>query len=558
MDISEAIRLIESDAGLDDDSVVRHFAETAMAPRDRHRLMDALASKGRTAEAARLVRAPEAPEAAGDWLILAALLEKAGRSDSAHRALQHAAALKPEMPDAYFRLGGLWFRRMSQPAFREALAPLRHARVIAPDAAEVEWLLVYILFLTGGSDEALWRVRELLSRRPQDANALSIYAVLLYEKGLDQETLHTLQRLFDGTGGIYAEEAGAILTRLLLAHGLAPQGLAYIRNRLSRPGASFALWECLAELEIAAGQRNKGTELCRRILSQNPARSRAYAALCMMRLREESGERIIATRRPHAPLERSVALSSIDHFGRFAHQVNEYILTWIYAREAGLSLETPDWIGHLLFDLDDPPARRMPVVRDGNKRMNDFLFGRSRQCPAGVDFFSPDPLERFDARFRTAVQERLRFRPVWHERLAPLMEGLRADGRTVVALHLRRGDMTALRKPPPMDWYIDWLRGLWTKLERPVLYLCSDELDKVRPIFAEFKPVSLNDVAVPWEDIAFVQDFYVLANADVVGVSDGNFARLAALLNTRATLFGEADPAAQAIIPYAPWLASFP
>ncbi|MFP3700690.1 hypothetical protein SB758_35020, partial [Burkholderia sp. SIMBA_013] len=68
-------------------------------------------------------------------------------------------------------------------------------------------------------------------------------------------------------------------------------------------------------------------------------------------------------------------------------------------------------------------------------------------------------------------------------------------------------------------WYVDWLRAWWPRLDRPVLYVASDDVAAVRHAFAEFHPLTRADVVEEWAGLDFLQDFHVLMNADVVGTS---------------------------------------
>ena len=105
------------------------------------------------------------------------------------------------------------------------------------------------------------------------------------------------------------------------------------------------------------------------------------------------------------------------------------------------------------------------------------------------------------------------------------------------------------------------LVGMWPTLDRPVLYIATDDPATIAD-FAEFAPVSLDDLTKegtvqPWKGLEFLQDFHVLMNADVLGVSaQSGYSQLAALLNRHARLFVEPDAAAQRIRPYSPWTSS--
>ena len=62
---------------------------------------------------------------------------------------------------------------------------------------------------------------------------------------------------------------------------------------------------------------------------------------------------------------------------------------------------------------------------------------------------------------------------------------LRKQGKTIVGIHIRRGDFGA---PPfyiaPISWYKDYLNNLWQTLYDPILFIASDEISKSVEDFA--------------------------------------------------------------------------
>jgi hypothetical protein len=86
------------------------------------------------------------------------------------------------------------------------------------------------------------------------------------------------------------------------------------------------------------------------------------------------------------------------------------------------------------------------------------------------------------------------------------------------------------------------------------LYLASDDLPAVYQDFVEFQPQTFVDVAPPWPDLEYLQDFHVLTQADVVGISAASgFSQLAARLNQRAHIIVQPDIDKQQIVPFIPW-----
>jgi hypothetical protein len=84
---------------------------------------------------------------------------------------------------------------------------------------------------------------------------------------------------------------------------------------------------------------------------------------------------------------------------------------------------------------------------------------------------------------------------------------------------------------------------MWNDLEDPVLFLCSDDLDRILPAFEKFSPVTSRDLQVKLPErmqnanIEFYIDFFILSNCDIVATSNSIFSFAACLLNERGQMF---------------------
>ena len=133
------------------------------------------------------------------------------------------------------------------------------------------------------------------------------------------------------------------------------------------------------------------------------------------------------------------------------------------------------------------------------------------------------------------------------------MAKLAAKGKTLVALHLRRGDFG--HGPfwiAPESWYLDWLATLWPQLDQPVLYIASDDPNIFRQ-FAAYSPVTAADFEPPIPGAEFYDDFHVLSQADHLAISNSGFSFVAGLLNSRARGFLRPDLARRQLVAYDPW-----
>ena len=265
-----------------------------------------------------------------------------------------------------------------------------------------------------------------------------------------------------------------------------------------------------------------------------------------------------------------LAMSSLGKIGRFGNQLMQYFFLRACAERSGASIQCPDWLGRKLFGLSDPPvtARLTPAIErweEGNNMFDEFpafikYIEKLAGAPSvriGVEALKEGARDvdlcghfqyhtRHYRPFRDSLRAWVQPVPGIKADLETGLAKLRALGRTVVAIHLRQGDF---KKLPhfgftlcvPPRWWCDWLDGIWNQLDRPVLFLCSDDLDFFLPQFAKYRPASCNDLGIPWgsdqADLRDYIDFYVLSQADVVGISNSTYSFIAAMLNQRARLF---------------------
>ena len=271
----------------------------------------------------------------------------------------------------------------------------------------------------------------------------------------------------------------------------------------------------------------------------------------------------------HQPV---LTMSSIGKLGRFGNQLFQYAFLRICAQRRGARIECPPWIGQTLFGHHDAPiAERLPPAIE-YQELGESLFDRipefvpyleklaeaksSRIGPEALDFglgdvdlwgyfqFHTQTLRPYQQYFRSL------FQPVedLESALADGLKILRSKGKTMVGIHVRRGDY--ITEPRlgftlvvPSKWYCEWLEGIWDQLEDPVLFLCSDDLDTILSDFDKFSPVTSRDLEIELPertkdlDIEFYIDFFLLTQCDTVCTSNSIFSFVACMLNERGSMF---------------------
>lgn len=455
------------------------------------------------------------------WMGLGNALVEFNDTDGALAALKRAASLSPATPEIWFNLGNLHYRLVE---LDMALACYRRAVRLGLAAARSRVVAVLLDQEQDAAAEAA-----LTAYLPLDGTDVStcleqLYALLLRGgRHGDARSLFTRLATVPLAGRHYAIECQTALSALDLAEGADPAAAAARLEPLRTDNCWTFTVRSLAALE---------------------------------RTRQQQGWRWHRPAHP-APDRPRLTSSTLGNRGRFAHNVLEYVLLRLYAEKQGCVLETPDWVGGAYFDLDDPaPCGPLPPWPFARRVLNGTLTAENQgQALMNRDVLSPLFLYNYPVEYRDRVRSWLRPRPQWAPWIDPPVDTLRAVGRTIVAIHIRRGDFLQYGYPvTETSWYVDWLRTLWPTLDRPVLYLASDDIPAVRAAFREFRPVTLEDAAPSWPGLEFLQDFHVLTQADIVGISAASgFSQLAARLNARAHLCVEPDMEAGGIRPFIPW-----
>jgi hypothetical protein len=85
-----------------------------------------------------------------------------------------------------------------------------------------------------------------------------------------------------------------------------------------------------------------------------------------------------------------------------------------------------------------------------------------------------------------------------------------------------------------------------------VLYVASDDAATHRD-FAQFSPITAQDLGERIPGAEMYPDFHVLTQADLLAISNSSFSMCAAMLNARASSFVRPAPNERRLIPFDPW-----
>ena len=314
---------------------------------------------------------------------------------------------------------------------------------------------------------------------------------------------------------------------------------------------SFQAWMWFGEMLLGANRQQQAIGAFENASRLNPGHAAPFTRLATLRFRLAYGNP--PTPRPATGTAR-IQCRRLGSDGRFGNQLLQYGFVALCARRHRLEVEVPDWIGRDLYDFDDPvPGLPLPSRRETDADLLSALRGatgivenidvQGYFCGSMADW--GENAESFRAIYRLG------------RRVAPLVATavarLRARGRTLVAIQLRRGDFGHGRFwTAPVAWYRSWLREIWTALAAPILYVASDDPAIVRE-FAEFSPAVASDSGIGIAGAPFLIDFEVLRDADCIAISNSSFSFAAALLNVRATAIMRPDPDLRRLRSFEPW-----
>ena len=298
----------------------------------------------------------------------------------------------------------------------------------------------------------------------------------------------------------------------------------------------------LGEIHRQQGQEAAAFALLQQAVALKPHYSPSYISYSLMCFdRSLPLGQTLSPRRPRLPQGPRLTMASLGNYGRFAQTVHEYVAVRLYAERYGLSFETPDWVGHRFFALDDP---LMPDLQSDSTDWLTFQretfkegFGQSTATPLHDRdlFLGGSPVNILRPCNRERIQSWLTPRSCWRDYLEPPVAALRRRGQTLIALHIRRTDWWG-QKYTPLPLYHAWLEQCWSGFADPVLFICTDD-PAILPEFARYRPATAVDYPLHWEGLEYLQDFHVISAADVVVISTGAFAMTAAALNRTARQF---------------------
>lgn len=247
--------------------------------------------------------------------------------------------------------------------------------------------------------------------------------------------------------------------------------------------------------------------------------------------------------------ENLITMSRLGTYGQWGNQVFQYAFLRTYAKRYGLDYACPQWAGQYFFGHQDSPiTERLPAYHEKYEPCkHESCFGRPIP-PIGDEVRGHDwtGWGQFDTSWYAPDRESITglFQAVEPEsiRMTAAMERLRQRGDTVIGLHLRRGDGgRMIFFWTPMVWVLKWLRENWSRFERPVLYIATEDVG-LAYWFQNYRPVLMENLGFTAKaepppqyvyphdhperkprQLSFFPDWYILQHCDVVLAAESTF-----------------------------------
>jgi hypothetical protein len=240
------------------------------------------------------------------------------------------------------------------------------------------------------------------------------------------------------------------------------------------------------------------------------------------------------------PSSNAVSMETLGSNGRFANQLWQYAFLWFYGLRNNCRVQTPRWIGNLLYDIPapetpDPAFRRQAfTVFTGVER---YLWTMG-EPPVNLDYFGYfQEIPASWRRHRRVLRRLFTPKTVFVELIERWFERSVAADTTPVSIHVRRGDYPMFDhnampwfRPIPTEWYDALLAELWPTLADPLLLLATDDAKAIGPHFEPYAPLiaPARELALP--ELGFMPDFMAMQRARVLAISNSSFSRMAAML----------------------------
>lgn len=260
-----------------------------------------------------------------------------------------------------------------------------------------------------------------------------------------------------------------------------------------------------------------------------------------------------------------VAMPTLLDGAGFANQLWRYACVKLYAMRHALTPALPVWEGNHRFGLLDQSSEgfAFPRIAYPGFAADDRELWDLEEPPIDIElagYFQEIP--ECWRKHRELLRHMFQPAPVEVQAAEAWRDAVTDGGRrTLVVISIRRGDYHRFQfesfpwfRIVPEEWYLNWLRSVWPTLNDPVLFVASDETDKMLPVFREFHPIQANSETIDPQLPHHISDFEVMRRADYLAICNSSFPRFAAILAPSRQKCFIPSFETQSFRPYEPWI----
>jgi hypothetical protein len=270
-------------------------------------------------------------------------------------------------------------------------------------------------------------------------------------------------------------------------------------------------------------------------------------------------------------------MSTLGKNGRFANQIFQYFFLKIVEYALEIEIRYPRWNGEFLFKIPHSPngvqvnsslfEEGYPNFAAGstpdyeiNKIRN--LLSQNSEMPIdiiGFFQFHTGLLQKYKDLFKGIY----RFNDAISSMVSPKFDKLKSSSEKIIGIHVRRGDYLIEQESSPLFWCHDLSLIVSTIKERSeiyssgsIFYLASDEALSVSQELNSLgiECIRADDLFNDLSDAGrMAVDFYFLAKADSLLISNSSFSFAASMLNANADIFLRPEPKSLTFVAYDPW-----
>jgi len=290
---------------------------------------------------------------------------------------------------------------------------------------------------------------------------------------------------------------------------------------------------------------------------------------------------------------RVITMSKFGRHGRWGNQIMQYAFLKVYAKMHDLEVQIPPWYGNVVFGASDPPVTaKLPIFEERMRPTEPWRLDAPRR-PGGpwTEQLPPIGDEAADrdwhgyGQYHTSWYEPHKeyvqslFQPTaeTRERMEPAVRKLAArklaGSMTVIGIHYRLTDNGhVIFWNTPAQWYHRLLGRLLPTLDRPTVFVASDDKRTAAREFARYDPVFVTDLmplGTPVTDYCYLSkesqlcpenaDFYpewhLLRHCCDIILAGGpvTYSFTAAWLSDRCRQFWRSDLPRRGFVLEAPW-----